>query len=87
MSCGGSMMRTSMQPLAHLVDAAAERWLLAESAGGTEQQRVRDEIARAFQLGDKPELTFHGRKYLLTVSRGALPDQILLDVHEIAQSG
>jgi len=83
MSCGGNMMRTSQQPLAHLVDAAALTWLAVEAAGPAEQDVVREEITTTFGLADNPELTYHGIKYLLTISRsGTASDQLLIHVHE-----
>ena len=91
MSCGGNMMRTSLQPLAHLVDAAAEKWLAVEHASEQKQQIVRNEITDVFRIGDKPELTFHGRQYLLSIMRceAEQPHQsadFLIKVHEIAQN-
>lgn len=77
-------MRTSMQPLAHLVDAAAEKWLAAEASSVIEQQDVAAEITQAFRIGGKPELTFHGLRYLLTVSQPADTQQFGIAVHEIA---
>jgi hypothetical protein len=44
MSCGGNMMRMSYQPLAHLVDAAAEKWLAVEHAPEREQRVISNEI-------------------------------------------
>jgi hypothetical protein len=82
MSCGGSMMRTSFQPLAHLVDAAAEQWLAAELLSEQDQLLVSNEITQAFRIGDKPELTFHGGRYLLTISHSGKNLQV--DVHKIA---
>jgi len=81
-------MRTSFQPLAHLVDAAAEKWLAAENAPEAEKRATRDEIAQAFRIGENPRLTFHGLRYLLSVirSEGGSPDhaqQYLIEVHEI----
>jgi len=91
MSCGGNMMRTSLQPLAHLVDAAAEKWLAVEHASVSEQQAVNAEITQAFRIGDKPELTFHGLRYLLTVLRDEddRPGQLhsyKVQVHKIASN-
>jgi hypothetical protein len=88
MSCGGSMMRTNLQPLAHLVDAAAEKWLAVADAAEQNQQSVRDEITASFRIGDNPELTFHGLRYQLCISRIAIthPDQsqaFHVHVHEI----
>jgi hypothetical protein len=81
MSCGGSMMRTSFQPLAHLVDAAAEKWLAAESLPEHDQILVSKEITQAFRIGEKSELTFHGGRYLLTISRNG--EDLRVDVHKI----
>jgi len=91
MSCGGSIMRTSFQPLAHLVDAAAEKWLAAENAPEPDKQATRDEIARSFQIGVNSRLTFHGIRYLLSVTRTGddspgYAEQYLIEVHEIAQN-
>jgi hypothetical protein len=83
MSCGGGMMRTSFQPLAHLVDAAALKWLAADREPARVRNIVRDEIAGSFRIGDRDELTFHGLRYLLSVRRNAV-DEISIDVHEIA---
>jgi len=76
------MMRSGLQPLAALVDAAAEKWLAAESADAVERDRVQREIAGSFNIGDKDELTFHGSRYILTVFRQA--GQNSVDVHRIA---
>ena len=83
------MMRASHQPLAHLVDAAAEKWLAAEHASEREQRIARDDITQAFRIGDKSELTFHGLRYLLTILRSededsGLPQEFRIKVHEIA---
>jgi hypothetical protein len=89
MSCGGSMMRTSHQPLAHLVDAAAEKWRAVECASEQQQLRVNAEITQAFRIGDHAELTFHGLRYLLSIIRS--PDiqsaggpEFRIETHEIA---
>lgn len=89
MSCGGSMMRTSVQPLAHLVDAAAEKWLAAEQSSEQEQLIVKKEITQAFRIGNNSELTFHGLRYLLRIIRGdevqtGEPEGFHIEVHEIA---
>lgn len=82
-------MRSSHQPLAHLVDAAAETWLAAEPLSAGEQRIARDEITQAFRIGDNARLTFHGLRYLLTITRvtgdaGIGPaGQLQIDVHEI----
>ena len=89
MSCGGSMMRGSPQPLAHLVDAAAERWLAVEHASDREKLLVTSEITQAFRIGDNAELTFHGLRFLLTVSRCEKSDQfgeLCIEVHQIASN-
>ena len=78
-------MRASHQPLAHLVDDAAEKWLAAEQASTDEQLRVEAEIVNAFPIGDRAELTFHGLKFLLSIFRAETGEQIA--VHRIAQSG
>lgn len=83
------MMRTSYQPLAHLVDAAAEKWLAFEHASEHEKLVVKNEITRAFRIGDNSELTFHGLRYLLTISHSEgehadRPQELLVEVHEIA---
>ena len=92
MSCGGGMMRSSHQPLAHLVDAAAEKWLAVEGAPKKQQRSVTDEIISSFNIGDRPELTFHGQKYLLTISRDEggpddRPEAFSVEVHEIKLDG
>jgi hypothetical protein len=92
MSCGGSMMRANLQPLAHLVDAAAEQWLLAEAGNAVSQETARREISQSFWIGDRPELTFHGQKFLLTISRSetlSTPAEphYLVSVHKIALNG
>jgi hypothetical protein len=100
MSCGGNMMRMSHQPLAHLVDGAAERWLAVAAASSAEQLIVRKEIIAAFPLGERAELTFHGLRYLLTIysaaehdnndtSRSSQTDTIerRIKVHRIAIAG
>jgi len=81
-------MRTNLQPLAHLVDAAAQKWLAVADATEQNQQSVRDEITASFRIGDNPELTFHGLRYPLCISRNddTLPDQsqvFHIQVHEI----
>jgi hypothetical protein len=91
MSCGGNMMRTSLQPLAHLVDAAAEKWLAAEHASEQERAIVRQEITQAFRIGDRSELTFHGLRYLLSIIRSDeeppnQPQQFLIEVHQIVSN-
>ena len=83
------MMRKSHQPLAHLVDAAAEKWLAAEHASEQERLSVRNEIRGAFQIGERSELTFHGLRYLLTVKRNEdeqsrRASAFRIEVHEIA---
>jgi hypothetical protein len=84
MSCGGSMMRISHQPLAHLVDGAAEKWLAVENASLAEQQRVREEISGSFSIGARSELTFHGLRFLLSIFRSEDSDGLLhIKVHEI----
>jgi hypothetical protein len=83
------MMRTNLQPLAHLVDAAAEQWVAAENAAATERREVREAIMRQFRIGDQPELTFHGLRYLLTIShaRAGEPGHMRIAVHKIALNG
>ncbi len=92
MSCGGSIMRTTFQPLAHLVDAAAEKWLAVEYAAESERRTMRTEISRTFHIGDRDELTFHGIRYLLTLSHSdtlRTDDRSIykINVHEIALNG
>ena len=82
-------MRTSFQPLAHLVDAAAAKWLAAKHASEQEQRVVRNEITQAFRIGEHSELTFHGLRYLLSIARSehehsGQPQELLIEVHEIA---
>lgn len=86
------MMRTSMQPLAHLVDAVAEKWVAVEDASEQKRRAVREEITQQFRIGDNPELTFHGQRYLLRVFRavGTSPagsSRIHVEVHEISITG
>ena len=86
------MMRTTFQPLAHLVDAAAEKWLAVEQGTESERRSTRMEISRTFSIGDRDELTFHGALYLLTLSRSNSPgiddaSAYEIDVHEIALNG
>ena len=87
MTCGGSMMRTSLNPLAHLVDAAAAEWLAAEGASEDRRERLRHSISKRFALGDQQALSFHGLTYILTLSRepgDGSPDSCSISVHEIA---
>lgn len=82
------MMRTSFRPLAHLVDAAAERWLAVADAAERERCAVREEITGAFRIGNQSELTFHGYHYLLSITRaapgaGGTGHELCIDVHRI----
>jgi len=86
------MMRSGFQPLAHLVDAAAEKWLTVEHATESERCAMRTEISGTFRLGDRDELTFHGARYLLILSQhgnqGADDHSAYeIEVHEIALNG
>jgi hypothetical protein len=83
------MMRTPYRPLALLVDAAAEKWLAAQHAPERERLAVQDEIVRAFRIGDRAELTFHGLRYLLSIVRrdDGQPREFLIAVHQIAGRG
>jgi hypothetical protein len=84
MSCGGSMMRTNLQPLARLVDAAAEKWLAVADAAEQRRLLVRQEITSSFHIGDNSELTFHGIHYQLCISRNDTSNWPLdIHVHEI----
>jgi len=84
------MMRTSYQPLAHLVDAVAEKWLAVEQAVEREQLIVSKEITQAFHIGDSSRLTFHGLRYLMSITRNLENEcpghtrEFLIEVHEIA---
>ncbi|MGI9329950.1 MAG: hypothetical protein ACR2QB_04475 [Gammaproteobacteria bacterium] len=84
------MMRTSHQPLAHLVDAAAQKWLAAAQLTANQQSILHTEITQAFRIGDNPRLTFHGLRYLMTIARETGnneigPDaELRIHVHEIA---
>jgi len=83
------MMRASHQPLAHLVDAAAEKWLAAEQSAEREQLSITKEITQAFRIGDNSELTFHGLRYLLRIIRcesaqASESQKFRIEVHEIA---
>ncbi len=78
------MMRTNLQPLAWLVDAAAEKWLAVADAAEQIQLSVRQEITSSFHIGDNSELTFHGIRYQLCISRNDTTDWPLdIHVHEI----
>ena len=82
------MMRTSLNPLATLVDAAAEKWLAVADAAEGDQLPVWEKITSNFRIGDKSELTFHGLRYQMCITRddAKLPDQMQalhIDVHEI----
>lgn len=79
-------MRAPFQPLAVLVDAIAEKWRTAEKLPVAEQSAVRDEILQSFNIGDKPELTFHGEKFLLTIKRSPGQGGVCIDIHEISRS-
>lgn len=70
-SCGGSMMKASLNPLAHLVDGVAARWLVRDELTAEQRALIRDEILRAFRIGDRTELTFHGGRYALTIRQDA----------------
>ena len=80
------MMRSPFQPLAHLIDAAAEKWLSCEDGPEPEKRLVSEEITQAFKIGDNPELTFHGQRYLLSIIRSnpRPPDEFCIKVHKIA---
>lgn len=83
------MMRASHQPLAHLVDAAAEQWLNVECAPEQDRLAVRIQITKAFRIGDNPELTFHGLRYLLSIIRDRSDvsnrsPEFRIEVHKIA---
>ena len=85
------MMRTSFQPLAHLVDAAAEKWLAVENSARNEKVSVSREITGGFRIGDHDEMTFHGLKYQLVIKRRDLAarklgQEFLISVHKIAQN-
>jgi len=78
-----------MQPLAHLVDAVAEKWVAVEDAPEAERSAVRAEITDTFRIGDQSELTFHGRRYLLRIFRSVAPGadgvfRVNVEVHEVA---
>jgi len=86
------MMRTTFQPLAHLVDAAAEKWLTVEHGNESERRAMQTEISRTFRIGDRDELTFHGARYLLTLSRSESlttedSSTYEIDVHQIVLNG
>ena len=85
------MMRTNLHPLALLVDAAAEKWVVVQDAPEHEREVVQADIPREFRIGDNDELTFHGLRFQLTISRldGASSGQAQtysVDVHEIVQN-
>ena len=83
------MMKSTQQPLAHLVDAAAENWLRAESLPVAARLQVELDISRRFNPGERDELTFHGMHYQLTIERCRpredVPDEYIISVHRIAQ--
>ena len=81
MSCGGYIMRTPFRPLALLVDDVAERWLLAEEEGGENARTVQAEIAQRFTLGDRAELTFHGERFLLILTKARDGAEFPVDIH------
>ncbi|MDP6436165.1 MAG: hypothetical protein QF790_04310 [Gammaproteobacteria bacterium] len=85
MTCGGSMMRTSQNPLAELVDAVAEKWQAVADASPAKQLPVKEEIARSFSTGDLPELTFHGLRFVLTITKQDKRDSrdFFIDVIEL----
>jgi predicted methyltransferase len=84
MSCGGSMMRASLAPLANLVDAAAEKWLAVEDTAIAEQRIVIADITRSFNIGDWPELSFHGQHYVLTIIRRQDENRFDIEVVELS---
>ena len=85
MSCGGGMLRTSHQPLAHLVDQAAERWLAVEHRATDERRAASADITDSFNIGDNERMTFHGLRYLLTVINTGPARPYRIEIHAIAR--
>ena len=78
------MMKASLSPLAHLVDGVAERWINRGELSDEHLAAARDEILRSFRIGDRAELTFHGRRYQLTISRSdTAADGFHIDAREL----
>lgn len=78
------MMKASLSPLAHLVDGVAQRWIARDEIPAEKLDTIRDEILRSFRIGDRDELTFHGRRYQLTISRSsATTDGFHIDAREL----
>lgn len=69
MTCGGSMMRASQNPLAGLIDAVSAEWLLVEHLSTAAREHIYREITGQFDIGDRQEITFHGLEYQLTIER------------------
>ena len=83
------MMRTSHQPLAHLVDRQAERWLTAERNTPAERASIESDIAGAFNIGNNDRMTFHGQRFLLTIINNTSAESeqsYRIEVHEIARN-
>ena len=78
------MMKASLSPLAHLVDGVAERWIDRDRLSAEQLAAARDEVLRSFRIGDRDELTFHGRRYQLSISRSdAESDGFHIDAREL----
>ena len=78
------MMKASLSPLAHLVDGVAGRWINRGNIPDEQLAAVRDEILRSFRIGERDELTFHGRRYQLTISRSSdAADGFQIDAREL----
>jgi len=91
MTCGGNMMRASHKPLAGLIDAAAEDWLAAEKQSPQQRQDLYKEITSRFGIGNRPEVTFHGLEYQLTIERNdnwgiRAQSNLIITAHRISRN-
>jgi hypothetical protein len=91
MNCGGSMMRASHKPLAGLIDAAAADWLAAEKQSPQLCEDLHREITSRFDIGNRPEVTFHGLEYQLTIERGdnwgiSAQSKLVITAHRIIRN-
>ncbi len=82
------MMRASHKPLAVLIDAAAENWLAAEKQSREDLHR---EITSRFDIGNRPEVTFHGLEYQLTIERDhnrgiSAQSNLIITAHRISRN-
>jgi hypothetical protein len=91
MTCGGSMMRASHKPLAGLIDAAAVNWLAAEKQSPQSREDLHREITSRFDIGNRPEITFHGLEYQLTIERNdnwgiSTQSNLIITAHRISRN-